>query len=191
MSSIVYANEADLKKIAQIHKEVYSKSHFTSLFSIELLIEFYSYYLKNGSSIILSLNDNQEIEGFIVFGVEIANKIQTFKSREKLNIWITAIKNPLVSIKKVTRSVYNRLFDKGSDFTETDYLILSIAVATQRKGIGSLLLREVNKRGNELNFQKIGLYVRVGNTMALNLYLKNGYKIISYLQGQYYMEKEN
>ncbi len=191
MNQMVKATKDDLKNIAQVHKKVYSKSHFTSLFSLELLEVFYSYFLDNGSSILLAVDNKKNIQGFIVSGINISDKISKFKSKEKFNIWLTAILHPITATKKMITQVYNKLFKQHSKYDEADYLILSIAVAVQRKGIGSLLLNESTLISQEQGYKHLGLYVRVGNVSALNLYLKDNYKIIAYNSGQYYMEKEN
>ena len=191
MSHIVRATKNDLKNIAKVHKKVYSKSHFTSLFSLELLEIFYSYFLDDGSSILLALDNKKNIQGFIVSGIKIPDKISKFKSEERFNVWLTAILHPITASKKMITQVYNKLFIRHTKFDETDYLILSIAVSVQRKGIGGLLLNESTLLSQEQGYKNLGLYVRVGNVSALNLYLKDNYKIIAYTSSQYYMEKEN
>ena len=191
MNQRIKATKDDLKNIARVHKKVYSKSHFTSLFSLELLEVFYSYFLDNGSSILLAVDDKKNIQGFIVSGINISDKISKFKSKEKFNIWLTAILHPITATKKMITQVYNKLFIRHSKYNESDYLILSIAVSVQRKGIGSLLLNEATLISQEQGYKNLGLYVRVGNVSALSLYLKDHYKIIAYNSGQYYMEKEN
>ena len=191
MSQILRATKDDLKNIAKVHKKVYSKSHFTSLFSLELLEKFYNYFLNNGSSILLAVDDKKDIQGFIVSGISIPDKISKFKSEERFNIWLTAILHPMTATKKMMTQIYNKLFIKHEEFNEADYLILSIAVAIQRKSIGSSLLNEVTLLSQEKGYKNLGLYVRVVNVSALNLYLKDNYKIIAYSSGQYYMEKEN
>jgi len=190
MTHIVKATESDLKKIAEVHKKVYSESHFTSLFSLKLLEIFYSFFLDKGSSILLALNDKNDIQGFIVVGIDISDKISLFKSDNIFDIWLTAMLHPLAATKKVITQIYNKLFIKYEKYIETDYLILSIAVSKQRKGIGNLLLNEAALIAQKQGYTHLGLYVRVGNVSALNLYLKDHYKIKVYLAGQYYMEKE-
>lgn len=191
MSQIVRATKDDLKNIAKVHKKVYSKSHFTSLFSLGLLEIFYSYFLDDGSSILLSLDNKKDIQGFIVSGIDIPDKISKFKSEEKLNIWFTALLHPISAAKKMITQIYNKLFIKHEEYNGAEYLILSIAVAVQRKGIGSSLLHEITLISQKQKYKNLGLYVRVGNISALNLYLKDNYKIMAYTSGQYYMEKEN
>lgn len=190
MSHIIKATKDDLRHIAKVHKKVYSNSHFTSLFSSELLEVFYSYFLENGSSILLALNDKNDIQGFIVSGIDISNNISRFKSEKRFDIWLTAILHPLAATKKMITQMYNKLFIKHERYNETYYLILSIAVSEQRKGIGTLLLNEATSLAQKQGYTHLGLYVRVGNISALNLYLKNNYKIRFYFNDQYYMEKE-
>lgn len=189
MSQIVQATKDDLKNIAIVHKRVYSKSHFTSLFPLQLLETFYGYFLDNGSLILLAVNNQNDIMGFVVSGVGISDKIAKFKSENKFSILLTAIFHPITATKKMIAQVYNKLFMRQGKYDEADYLILSIAVSAQRRGIGSLLLNEATLMSQKLGSGKIGLYVRIGNVSALNLYLKDNYKIIAYTSGQYYLEK--
>ena len=187
MIHISKATSNDLKEIAKIHKQVYTSSHFTSLFPLQLLEDFYGYFIEGDSSILLARNDSNELQGFIVSGTDISSRLQRFKREQKFAIWKTAFAHPLVAVKKTVRQLYYK-FSRHDEVHEANNLILSIAVAVQRQGIGGILLDEIFKTSSD---KYIGLYVRVTNTIALNLYLKHHFKIIAYTSGQYYMEKEN
>jgi ribosomal protein S18 acetylase RimI-like enzyme len=185
------AKEQDLKYIAEIHRNSYSKIHFTSYFSLELTQKYYSYFINNTDSKIFVLRKKQEILGFVVCGINISSRLTLFKKEQRLEIFKTAIFNPFVVFKKIIVSVFNKFFDVQTNFNETDYLILSIVSSGKEKGLGSLLLEHVGNCEQKNNVNKIGLYVRISNIVAINAYLKNGYKIIGYVSGQYYMEQNN
>ena len=65
--------------------------------------------------------------------------------------------------------------------------IVSIAVAKRwrRKGIGTRLIRELEKRFKEKNMRASRLEVRVSNRPAIRLYEKLGYKIIDRIENYY------
>ncbi len=65
--------------------------------------------------------------------------------------------------------------------------IVSIAVAKRwrRKGIGTRLIKELEKRFKEKNMRASRLEVRVSNKPAIRLYEKLGYKIIDRIKNYY------
>lgn len=191
MYEIRLAKEQDLEIISRIHKNSYSKIHFTSYFSLSLTQKYYKYFINNIDNKIFVLTKKQEILGFVVCGVNIANQLTSFKKEQRIEIFKTAIVNPFVVSKKIIISVFNKFFDIQTNFNETNFLILSIVSSGEEKGLGSLILDYVKNYGLENNLEKIGLYVRISNIQAINTYLKNGYKIVGYTSGQYYMEQNN
>ena len=194
MVSIRLASTNDLPVIASIHKMSYSKIHLTSLFSNKLLEKYYSYFLDHDCKIFLSVQTicgQEEILGFVVCGINIGKKISLFKSQKKFQILRDIIFYPIQIIKKILKDVYSSLLDTKISFIETDFLILSIVSSKKVKGIGSILLEYCRNYSLANNYKRIGLYVRVSNIPAINTYLKNGYQIVGYTSGQYYMEQFN
>jgi ribosomal-protein-alanine N-acetyltransferase len=77
--------------------------------------------------------------------------------------------------------------------------VLSLAVEQRHRGegIGSLLMRDIELRAMTLKSTSVSLEVRVTNLVAVNLYLKEGYRIRGtipdyYAKGEdaFYMEKK-
>ncbi|MCG3677409.1 GNAT family N-acetyltransferase [Aliarcobacter butzleri] len=191
MYDIRLASEQDLMFISKIHKSSYSKIHFTSYFSLDLTEKYYSYFINNKDSKIFVLTKNKKILGFVVCGENISKQLTLFKREQRLQILKTVIINPYIVFKKVIINIFNKLFDSQINYRETNFLILSIVSSGEEKGLGSLLLEYVKKYGLKNDINKIGLYVRISNISAINAYLKNGYKIVGYTSGQYYMEQNN
>src|SRR5690606_26474580 len=80
------ATPADLSAIAAVHRQAYSKKHFTSRLSQEVLARYYGLFLSNGAETMLLtetnyLQDNpkEKIVGFAVFGKNIRDKLSEFK----------------------------------------------------------------------------------------------------------------
>ncbi|WP_404799002.1 GNAT family N-acetyltransferase [Arcobacter porcinus] len=108
-----------------------------------------------------------------------------------MEIFKTAVLNPLVISKKIIISIFNKFFDNRTNFKEANFLILSIVSSGEEKGMGSLILNYIKNYALKNNINKIGLYVRISNIQAINAYLKNDFKIVGYTSGQYYMEQNN
>jgi len=191
MCEIRQARKQDLETISRIHKKSYSKIHFTSYFSLSLIKKYYSYFIDNSDNEIFVFTKEKKILGFVVCGKNIVNQLTLFKKEQRLEILKTAILNPIIVLKKVIISIFNKYFNNKTDFYEADFLILSIVSSGEEKGIGTLLLNHVEKYGLTKGINKVGLYVRISNISAINAYLKNGYKINGYISGQYYMEQNN
>ncbi|WP_323593477.1 GNAT family N-acetyltransferase [Aliarcobacter butzleri] len=191
MYEIRIAKQQDLESISRIHKNAYSDIHFTSYFSLNLAKKYYSYFINNTDNEIFVLIKEKKILGFVVCGKNIANQLTLFKKEQRLEIFKTAVLNPFVVSKKIIISVFNKFFENKTNFKEANFLILSIVSSGEEKGIGSLILDYVKNYGLENDLEKIGLYVRISNIQAINTYLKNGYKIVGYTSGQYYMEQNN
>lgn len=62
---------------------------------------------------------------------------------------------------------------------------LNVKKDFRRMGIASKLLEAFEKKASEMNMKKIILQVEVTNSPAVNLYLKNGYKITRLIRDYY------
>jgi ribosomal protein S18 acetylase RimI-like enzyme len=177
-------------EIANIHKLAFTHSHFTALFSINLLMKYYEAFLNEGSEIWLA-QDSNSVTGFVVFGEGMNKKIRGFKSEFMFEIFKTALFNPIKTAKKVLSKVYYGLLAEHYDFDECENLILSIAVKEKGNGIGSELLNHVAVCSEKSRKDKVGLYVRADSVSTINFYLKSGYNLIGYTSGLFYMERSN
>lgn len=191
MYEIRLAKQEDLESISRIHKNAYSSIHFTSYFSLNLTKKYYSYFINNTDNKIFVLIKEKKILGFVVCGKNISNQLILFKKEQFMEIFKTAILNPLVISKKIIISIFNKFFDNRTNFEEANFLILSIVSSGEEKGMGSLILNYIKNYALKNNINKIGLYVRISNIQAINAYLKNDFKIVGYTSGQYYMEQNN
>ncbi|MDO8413218.1 MAG: ribosomal protein S18-alanine N-acetyltransferase [Gallionellaceae bacterium] len=68
---------------------------------------------------------------------------------------------------------------------EAQLLIIGIAAAYQRQGLGGRLLGEIMNAARRLNLQRIILEVRPSNVVALGLYRKSGFSELA-LRRDYY-----
>ena len=191
------ATTDDLPTIARIHKIAYSRSHFTTLLPDDVLVRYYGYFLDGGSEICLALDgaENSELEnravgevhGFAVFGEGIPERITRFKRECFWDIFFTSLRHPWSAARKALFVAFARLAKRPA-YPPAAFLLLSIAVAVPRHGIGSRLLSAVLEAAQQRGLKTVGLYVNADNVSAINAYLAAGFRVIDFQGGQYYME---
>lgn len=191
------ADEADLPIIAKIHKLAYSRNHFTALLSEEILVRYYRLFLDGGTEIYLAIDGKTNctsqplpadlICGFAVYGVGIPQKIAEFKRDCFPAIIATSLRHPVKAAGKFLTAIGARIraFD---NHCPCDFLLLSIAVAKPRRGIGRWLLGAVLKNAADAGYNKVGLYVNVDNIGAINTYFSSRFVLNTIIDRQYYME---
>jgi ribosomal protein S18 acetylase RimI-like enzyme len=188
-----FATANDLVAIARIHKIAYSRSHFTALLPDEVLMRYYGGFLSKGTEIRLALDTEagatEAIQGFVVYGVGIPEKIAAFKKACAKDILLTSLRHPLLSARKAFKAALAKLGSHTS-YPPADFLLLSIAVARPLKGVGTMLLSDVIAVARQRGHKTVGLYVNADNIRAINAYCLTGFRIKEFLDGQYYMEAE-
>lgn len=191
MIKLVPASEADLSDIAFVHKKAYSRAHFTSRFPSDLLKFYYGNFFGKDLHVIKAIVDEStspRLSGFVVCGLNVAERIKIFKKASRLKIMSVALANPLAAFRKVAEQLFYRLFDSVVPFEESPFLILSITSDRSVSGIGAALLEYAKELARSTGCGSVGLYVRVGNIKAISFYLKHGFVIRGYSSGQYYLE---
>jgi ribosomal protein S18 acetylase RimI-like enzyme len=178
----------DIKDIVYVHKKAFSSVHFTSFFSEKLLVDYYQYFLSEPNYIFV-FEYNGEIQGFIVVGVDIPNKLTLFKKEKLFDIILTTILHPKAAIKKIISDIFYNFNDTSLKYIECSFLLLSIATIPYSKGVGKKLMTFLDEFSIENNLENVGLYVRVQNISAIQFYLNHHFKIKGYSKAQYYLEK--
>ena len=188
------ATVADLSRIVQVHKAAYSRSHFTSLLPAPVLSAYYAYFFGSGTEIVLleaepsvGATDAPILEGFAVFGTGIPERIAAFKRDCRSAILRAALAHPFTAARKALAAVRSRL-QGPSSIPPAEFLLLSIAVAVPRRGVGRRLLTCTVRSGHERGFKTIGLYVNADNIGAINAYFDAGFVLVEERSGQFYME---
>ena len=150
------------------------------------MANYYELFICEDSKILI-FKEEKKIAGFIVFGRNIPEKINHFKKNNKVAILVSALKNPLSSIKIFFKKVIN--YEKDNfNFSESNFILLSIASSSPGKKIGFSLMKAMIEEASYNKESKIGLYVNTSNLNALNLYLGFDFKIINIFSNQFYME---
>lgn len=177
----------DLPSLVEIHKVAYPKNHFTSLLSVKVLSKFYESFLVGGSEICVATL-NGSVIGFAVYGRGIPRKIDDFKKSAYRAIFMTALKNPFISVRKLIGVLASKLIYQHS-CPKAEFLLLSIAVLRLKAGIGRHLLSHLIMIAHQRGESCVGLFVNSSNVNAINAYFASGFVLKEYLSGQFYMEK--
>lgn len=198
MPEIRRATVDDLPTLAHIHKIAYSRSHFTSLLPNEVLMRYYGYFFGEDVEIWLAVDGSVHyasegipvdgVLGFSVFGFGIPEKIAMFKRECRLDILSASLRHPFRAAKKVLGALITRLERKRA-YSPADFLLLSIAVAKPRCGVGRSLLNVMLSVAKQKQCKSVGLYVNADNFGAINAYFSAGFVILHFQGGQFYMEK--
>lgn len=185
------ATQADLPALAAIHRRAYSANHFTSRLKPETLERYYSYFLEGGAETVVMQNTDsgKNVLGFAVYGTDLPARIARFKRDCFVDIAVASMKNPGIASKKVVGSLLSMLAAKEPEENAANFLLLSIAVAVSRRGIGRRLLTHLSEAAVDRGFGTVGLYVNVDNVHAINTYCGSGFRIRQLRNQQYYMEK--
>ena len=162
--------QRDLQSIAHIHKNVFSKEHFTSHFSVKMLFDYYTEILRLNPSSYLGEID-KEILGFVFSGRNTAASINRYIYRNCLKLTAIILRHPGFLIEKINARVERR-FNSHADFR-----LLSIAVAgkQQSANIGGDLPNSVESSLRHDGIHEIGISVRKQNTKARNFYENYGF----------------
>ncbi len=188
----------DLSLVARIHKRAYTSSHLTSHFPEDLLVRYYGHFIGGGCDIYLAVcfdgrssfkrASGETVRGFVVCGTGVPQRIATFKKDNLPRILRVALMHPRISVPKALTSAFGFL-RQCQTHVSSEFLILSVASADQRSGVGSLLLNSAMTAACERGLKEIGLYVNTNNIPAINAYLKAGFRIINCEKHQYYMQR--
>ena len=186
-----FAKAADLPILASIHKQAYSRNHFTALLPCETLERYYGCFLTDDSEVLLAVKQDADgyetALGFAVYGQGIPERIARFKREASWDILMTSLRHPFLAFRKLTVALWTRL-GPGAMCKPTDFLLLSIAVSHKGGGTGGCLLRAMLAGAHKADVKTVGLYVNADNLNAINAYFASGFALRDYLSGQFYME---
>lgn len=192
------ATADDLPTLARIHKIAYSRGHFTALLPDDVLARYYGYFVDDGSEICLALDGtprcdaeclpSESVLGFAVFGSGIPEKIARFKRECLRDIFFASLRHPWSAARKTLNAVFSRLESRPA-YPPAKFLLLSIAVAVPRRGVGRRLLSAMLETAQRRGCKRAGLYVNADNICAINVYFSAGFLIVDFQNGQFYMEK--
>lgn len=134
--------------------------------------------------------EKEDINKIVELNRDLIKKYETDLSLDfsKIYNWIEKkVKSNIENYKciyiKETKAGYFFLHDKGEKLELDDFFVFK---EFQRKGIGTNVLKHIASIADNEN-KKIFLYVFKSNHGAINLYIKNGYKVIENISNSRYI----
>ncbi len=162
--------------MVEIHSNAYDDNHFTSLFSKDELIEYYSSLVSNSSLTLVAVEKDSRVLGFAISGENVSRGVNEFVNRNKVKLIIKLLKSPSFFLQKLKAVLKSKLTEDL--ILKAKFRLLSIAVdgKCQSSGIGAKLLSEIESKLLERNVDIYGLSVRTKNIKAINFYVRNGFE---------------
>lgn len=186
--------DADIKQIAQIHKEQFS-THYLGQFSLSLLEKFYKNLLDGGIIFLVSEEDGK-ILGFVLGGEwkKISEQLSLFMKRNIIRSLFESLVRPKTwskSIQKFMSIFIKTESDSNNLDNKEKYTLLSISISkgAQGKGIGSGLVDSFNREMAK-NSDRYYLSVQDTNEIAIRFYKKKGFVEAYAFPGEIQMIKE-
>jgi len=196
------ANLNDLNEIAKLHTESF-EDHFLPKLGLKLLANYYKEFMDENNIFIVSINQNNRIDGFVLGTQNSAIGRKKFIENNKIAL---SLRVALLCLKfdKDTwdriKGFIEKLFLKrekkvtvNNDLPSFKVLsLLSICVAKNAKGTGvsKALVEEFEKRVKQLGYEGYTLTVRKANNRANNFYKKIGMDIYKESDSEYgYIKK--
>jgi ribosomal protein S18 acetylase RimI-like enzyme len=174
------------RDIAALHLAAFPSSHFTTLFSIDLLENYYSTLLSFSDVVILAF-DAEAVVGFIVAGTSLDDGVSEFVSVHRFSLATILLKNPSHLYFKIISAL--KLFSRRTPRfkRKPSYRLFSICVSPgiQGTGLGSQLLSTLDHYLASLSISSYGLSVKISNSAALSFYRSNGF-LVDYCDGDLY-----
>ncbi len=169
-------DERLLNGMVEIHSNAYDDNHFTSLFSKDELIEYYSSLVSNSSLTLVAVEKDSRVLGFAISGENVSRGVNEFVNRNKVKLIIKLLKSPSFFLQKLKAVLKSKLTEDL--ILKAKFRLLSIAVdgKCQSSGIGAKLLSEIESKLLERNVDIYGLSVRTKNIKAINFYVRNGFE---------------
>jgi len=98
---------------------------------------------------------------------------QILKEMKKMKFYVYEVKNKIVGV-----AALEPLPQENIGLVRWVYVLPKY----QRKGIGSALIKHIEKEAHKLNLKKLCLVTHEKAVWAIKFYKKHGYKIVDYIQ---------
>ena len=168
------AKKEDAKSVAVLHKQIFSKIHFTTSFSISLLTKYFENLIEKMKYGIV-IKDNDDCVGYLFATVNIGQIINDFLKANFLKVFFYLMLNPGFIPEKIGE-LFSKFSSKNKN-TGNEISLYLIAVDTRlgRRGIGKKLINHFEELVKSNNEKSYTLFVRKNNLQAIDFYLKNNF----------------
>lgn len=199
------ANEGDLKKIAACHRSAFPES-LTSKLGLDFISNMFKWYLSGSNKFLYWIEENDKCIGYCggyvmdgtdAYGASSGMTQFGFNSAIRallMRPWLFFHPEVLSKYKFIWTNVKRRIKklagakpDKPvvlkaqtlntSNVLQAGLVIIGVSPSLHKKGIGSLLQEEFERRAKEKGAALLSLSVRRNNDKAISSYKRNGWEI--------------
>lgn len=187
----------DLNEIAKIHMESF-ENHFLPKLGLKLLSNYYKEFIDDSNIFVVSVNKNNEIDGFLLGTSTLEIHRNQFIKNNKIELSLRVLwlcfkfdKDTLIRVCRFINSFFSK---KNTEITNNInksspkvISLLSICVSQQSKGKGNsiALIQEFEERLNKLGYEAYTLTVHKTNDRAKHFYKKIGMNIYKESDAEY------
>lgn len=166
-----------LDDICLIHKLSFDPSHFTSVFSTNLLKKYYNAIITGCEyKVIVYENETGDPIGYAIGSKNISGFLKPFIKQNILWLIIVMLRNPRFLLEKIM-SIFNSAFKAESFKSKAEVMLYIITINPENKikGKGQIVLDEFEKVLKQDSVKRYSLGVRKDNIKAINFYERNGF----------------
>ncbi len=199
------AQESDLRRIAECHISAFPKS-LSSALGIRYVTKMLGWYLSSDQTFLFFLEEEKLVKGYcggmirMAAGAGSASSMAQFSFDQAVRSFLV---RPWLVLHTEVRAKYffivrnlwtrlKRLVNSDSEITSTNtfvfepyvaLVVIGVKADDHSKGLGSILLKEFERRTVILGLKKMLLTVLTANERALKSYLRNGW-VVSKVEGK-------
>jgi len=172
----IHFRSADINQLVEIHKNAFTKEHFTAFFPDELLRKYLLKLIEANEYNIGAYNSEGIMTGFIIAGTKSDIVIKQFTSANLLTIFWQLMKHPFFLIEKIVDLILRFTRSKNISKEQVRLYLFEIDRPYQGEGLGKELLEYFENLLLSKQIFSFGLSVRKKNRRAVNFYERNGFK---------------
>ena len=202
----------DLKNIATCHRLAFPDSYASKL-GEKYCMKMFEWYIESNNGLLFHLLNEKGIctgycgsimnDGKLDAGS--SSSIMQYSFRQGIKSlcfrpWLLFNSEVISNYKLIQKNILVRLGVKKHARTQENkqqlsedphmgLVVIGVRSDMQGNGIGGKLLKELEKRTNDLGFKKMRLTVEEDNKSAIKAYIKNGWGILSSSSGKIFMSK--
>ena len=175
MMKFIHFRSADINQLVEIHKNTFTKEHFTAFFPDELLKKYLLKLIEANEYNIGAYNSEGRMTGFIIAGTKSDVVIKQFTSANLLIIFWQLMKHPFFLIEKIVDLILRFTRSKNISKEQVRIYLFEIDRPYQGEGLGKELLENFENFLLNKQIFSFGLSVRKKNRRAVNFYERNGF----------------
>lgn len=163
-----------IRKIANLHKQLFDKEHFTARFDEKLLYKYFHLLLSNSNYKICAFKE-QELIGYLIAGKKFNDILKKFNSEYFIYLIILLFKNPRFLIEKILDVMNSVIYKNRKSKADMRLFLIAAKHDENIKGVGKSLVENLEKYLIEKKITIYGLSVRKHNQKAIDFYKRLGF----------------